>query len=301
MNQTTQTTQTTQTMTERGPVRRPGQAQARGSLDVYMRDVARHRILTRKETTDLFIRYGAGDEHAKTKLIESNLRLVVSIAKRFARPGLELEDLISEGNIGLMKAIERFDHTRGFALTTYATWWIRQAIMRHVTTKSRTIRLPAHAIGIDAKKKRLKYEYKREFGEEPSDDELADLLGVSNKMFDAVKIGTLRVVSLDGAVRHGAMGSRGPSDGTLEDKIPDVEALSPYESAAHNELHEVIRNALSTLTPKEEAVIRLRFGISEDDHAAPWAITPEEEARIASGKGLTDPRGYRQKHQKRRR
>lgn len=259
----------------------------RSSLDLYIRDVSKRRLLTRKETTELFVKYGAGDEKAKAKLIESNLRLVVSIAKQFARPGLELEDLISEGNIGLMKAVERFDHTRGFALTTYATWWIRQAIMRHVTTKSRTIRLPAHVIGIDAKKKRIKSEYKREFGEEPSDDELAALLGVSDKMFDAVQTGTSRTISLTDSARSGHFND-GTSQDPIECRIPDDESLSPYEVAAHNELHDVIRNALSTLTPKEEAVLRLRFGISEDDHAAAWAISPEESASIAAGKGLTN-------------
>lgn len=273
-------------------------AKAKGSLDLYIRDVSKRRLLTRKETTDLFIRYEAGDQAAKAKLIESNLRLVVSIAKQFARPGLELEDLISEGNIGLMKAVDRFDHKRGFALTTYATWWIRQAVMRHVTTKSRTIRLPAHVIGIDAKKKRIKTEFKREFGEEPSDEELSELLGVSTKMFDAVQTGTSRVISLNDGARRGDMGSNARD--SLEDRIPDIETLTPFETAAHNELHEVIRNALADLTPKEEAVLRLRFGISEDDHAAAWSISDADRAQIAAGKGLINTRPPAKKKRRRK-
>ena len=281
------------------------QAVSRSSMESYFRDLRKRPLLKRAEMYDLFKVYEKGQKKRATKktktasqeayntLVESNLRLVVSIAKHYFRSGLELEDLIMEGNVGLMRAVRGFDWRRGNALSTYATWWIRQAILRHVTNKSRTIRLPAHVIGINAKKKKFRETFIAEFGEEPTAAEIAAELEITDRMMKATEIGARSTISLNSPAFGPASAGRwgASSDRSLEARVPDLESAGPFQALAHRELEAKIRNVLATLTAKEESIIRLRFGIVDesDDHKQ-WPISTKELRRIKRGKGLTDGR-----------
>lgn len=245
----------------------------------YLREIQSCKILPRKEIYELCERYHTtGDKVAKAKLVEANLRLVISIAKKFRKwtmsDSIELEDLIAEGNIGLMQAIDRFDWRKGYALTTYATWWIKQAIRQYLTTKSRTIRLPAHVIDLNRKKRFALNTYKKKFGELPSDDELAETLGVSKKMKKALELAPTSVSSYDSPI-----GS--DNDASIVASIPDHDSVTPFDAVMNKELRNAICESFATLSPKEEQIVRLRFGLVDPpDASAKWPITKAELAAI---------------------
>ena len=258
-----------------------------GSLDAYFKDVSKTRLLTREEEVSLSKRIEKGDMRARSIMIESNLRLAISIAKKYYRSGCSMEDLIQESNIGLMKAVDRFDWRRGFKFSTYACWWIKQAVRRHVASHSTSIRLPAHAKGLLWKMRQYATEYEEEFGVAPTPEELSELLGVNLKTLNAIISSAATPISID--ARVGYRGSSGPSEGrTIGEMIPDNRA-DPGEELDREKVASVVRNALHTLSEREEKIIRLRFGISEDpsDHTQLPITSPElrRMKRIANARG----------------
>lgn len=255
------------------------------TMSMYMDSLRTRAQLKHAEIVDLFKVLelgGVGAERAKKKLIESNLRLVISIAKQYKAHHIPLEDLIQEGNIGLMKSVERFDWKRGFRFSTYATWWVRQAIGQHVLKQKKTIRMPAHAVTIQRKLLQAAEEYKAQMGCEPTLDELADLIGASRTVVNATfhgSRGVLSLTQLNGVNSHMH----------VEDRIEDTRrSCDPFNNVSDKQLIELFRSVLETLTAKEAAIIRLRFGLVEDvldDESL--IITDEQKHSIASGKGLT--------------
>ena len=236
------------------------------TIKLFFDDVGRRNLLTREEEVELSQKIEKGDEAARRKMIESNIRLAISIAKKYQNKGCPLEDLIQESNIGLMKAVDRFDWRRGFKFSTYACWWIKQAVRRHVASHSSSIRLPSHAKSLFWKMKQSSEAYEEEFGVPPSQEELAELLGVTLSTMKAVIACASTPISLD--KRSSYNGSSGPSEGRkLADIIADENA-DPAQKIDKEKIVMLVRGALQTLDEREEKIIRLRFGISEDpaDH-----------------------------------
>ena len=227
-------------------------------IQKYFKDVGKHKLLTKAEEVSLAKRIEAGDQHARDVMVQSNLRLAISIAKKYHKSGCDMEDLIQESNIGLMKAIDKFDWRKGYKFSTYACWWIRQAVTRHISMHKSTVRVPSHAISISKNIQKMIEEYEEEFGTEPTIDEICESLGVSEKMarasLDSLKLRYL--VSLDRPV-----GKDGDSNRTLADIIPDNDAFSVEEKLDNEVFKDAIICAFKTLTKREEQVIRLRFGI----------------------------------------
>jgi len=208
-------------------------------------------------------------------MIKSNIRLAISIAKKYQNKGCPLEDLIQESNIGLMKAVDRFDWRRGFKFSTYACWWIKQAVRRYIASHSNSIRLPSYAKGLLWKIKGTIEEYENEFGVAPSQEELADLLGVTTTTLKSIITCASQPISLDSTIKYN--GSGGPSQGrSLADVIADENA-DPTERMDREKIIGLVKEALYTLDEREEKIIRLRFGISEDpnDHIN-FPITKKE-------------------------
>ena len=223
---------------------------------MYLKEIGKVSLLTPEEEVELAIRMSEGDEDAKRRMAEANLRLVVSIAKRYVGRGMLFLDLIQEGNLGLIKAVEKFDHTKGYKFSTYATWWIRQAITRAIADQARTIRIPVHMVETINKVIRVSRQLLQELGHDPSAEEIAEEMGMPvEKVRDILKIAQ-EPVSLETPIGE-------EEDSHLGDFIPDEDASEPSEAASFTLLKEQLMSVLSTLTPREEKVLRLRFGIED--------------------------------------
>ena len=227
-------------------------------VKVYLKDIGRVPLLGSDEETELAKRMIDGDEQAKKRLSESNLRLVVSIAKRYVGRGMQFLDLIQEGNMGLMKAVEKFDYTKGFRFSTYATWWIRQAITRAIADQARTIRLPVHMVETINKLTRATRMLVQRFGRDPTDAEIAEEMKISEE-----RVREIRRIALDPVSLETPVGEE--DDSHIGDFIMDEKTLTPQEAAAFAILKEQLISILDTLTPREEMVIRMRYGL-DDGH-----------------------------------
>ncbi len=223
---------------------------------MYLKEIGQIKLLTMEEELELADRIVAGDESAKATLAEANLRLVVSIAKRYVGRGMLFLDLIQEGNIGLMKAVDKFDVEKGFKFSTYATWWIRQAITRAIADQARTIRVPVHMVETINKLTRVHRQLTLELNREPTEEELAKKMGTTvEKIRDIYKI-SQEPVSLETPIGE-------EDDSHLGDFVPDERNMSPEEYATNEMLKDEISEILLTLTEREEKVIRLRFGLED--------------------------------------
>lgn len=223
---------------------------------MYLKEIGRVPLLSAEEEVGLAKRIERGDEEAKRRLAEANLRLVVSIAKRYVGRGMLFLDLIQEGNMGLIKAVEKFDHTKGYKFSTYATWWIRQAITRAIADQARTIRIPVHMVETINKLIRVSRQLLQELGREPMPEEIAKEMDLSvEKVREIMKIAQ-EPVSLETPIGE-------EDDSHLGDFIEDQEALAPADAAAYELLKEQLEDVLDTLTEREENVLRLRFGLDD--------------------------------------
>ncbi|HRU41036.1 MAG TPA: RNA polymerase sigma factor RpoD [Candidatus Diapherotrites archaeon] len=223
---------------------------------MYLKEIGKVPLLSPEEEIDLANRIKKNDSEAKKKLTEANLRLVVSIAKRYVGRGMLFLDLIQEGNLGLIKAVEKFDYTKGFKFSTYATWWIRQAITRAIADQARTIRIPVHMVETINKLIRVSRQLLQQLGRDPIPEEIAAEMGMSeDKVREIMKIAQ-EPVSLETPIGE-------EEDSHLGDFIPDEDAPAPAESAAFTLLKEQLMEVLDTLTPREEKVLKLRFGLED--------------------------------------
>ncbi|HZK35176.1 MAG TPA: RNA polymerase sigma factor RpoD [Bacillota bacterium] len=237
---------------------------------MYLKEIGKVDLLTAAEEVDLAKRMGEGDEIAKRKLVEANLRLVVSIAKRYVGRGMLFLDLIQEGNLGLIKAVEKFDYKKGFKFSTYATWWIRQAITRAIADQARTIRIPVHMVETINKLIRISRQLLQELGREPTPEEIGSEMNITEeKVREIMKIAQ-EPVSLETPIGE-------EEDSHLGDFIPDDDALAPSDAAAFTLLKEQLMDVLDTLTEREERVLRLRFGLDDGR-----ARTLEEVGKVFS-------------------
>ena len=225
-------------------------------VKVYLKEIGRVPLLSPEEEIELAIRINSGDEAAKKRLSESNLRLVVSIAKRYVGRGMQFLDLIQEGNLGLIKAVEKFDYTKGFKFSTYATWWIRQAITRAIADQARTIRIPVHMVETINKVKKVSSQLLHKNGHEPVAEEIAAELDMPvDKVREIMRVAQ-EPVSLETPIGE-------EEDSHLGDFIQDEDAPAPADAASHTLLKEQLGDVLSTLTAREEKVLRLRFGLED--------------------------------------
>ena len=225
---------------------------------MYLKEMGKISLLTADEEVEIATRIANGDESAREKLAEANLRLVVSIAKRYVGRGMLFLDLIQEGNLGLIKAVEKFDYTKGYKFSTYATWWIRQAITRAIADQARTIRIPVHMVETINKLSRVKRQLLQELGRDPQPDEIAAEMGVSPE-----KVREIMKIAQDPVSLETPIGEE--EDSHLGDFIPDDDVPAPAEAATATLLKEQLMDVLNTLTTREEKVLRLRFGI-DDGH-----------------------------------
>ena len=223
---------------------------------MYLKEIGRVALLTADEEVELAKRIEEGDEEARRKLAEANLRLVVSIAKRYVGRGMLFLDLIQEGNLGLLKAVEKFDYRKGYKFSTYATWWIRQAVTRAIADQARTIRIPVHMVETINKLMRISRQLLQEYGREPSIEEIADAMGMTeDKVREILKIAQ-EPVSLETPIGE-------EEDSHLGDFIEDEDVLAPVDAVSFYLLKEQLEDVLGTLTPREERVLRLRFGLDD--------------------------------------
>lgn len=223
---------------------------------MYLKEIGKIPLLTLEEEHKLAVRMAEGDEEAQKKMTEANLRLVVSIAKRYVGRGLPFLDLIQEGNLGLIKAVGKFDYTKGYKFSTYATWWIRQAISRAIADHARTIRIPVHMVETINRVSRANHELLQELGHEPSPEEIAHKLHLPlEKVEEVMRIGQ-EPISLETPVGE-------EDDSHLGDFIQDDEAEEPADAASYAMLREQLAGVLKTLTPREERVLRLRYGLTD--------------------------------------
>lgn len=279
--------------------RESGSDMEQNIVSTYLTDLHRFPQLKHPEVVELFKSYNEGctrDQETnevtertleankiRKKLTECNLRLVVSIAKQYKGHNIPIMDLIQEGNIGLMKAVDRFKHEKGFRFSTYATWWIKQAIGQHVLKRKRIIRLPAHAATIQRKMLQAAEEYREVNDSEPSAEELMELVGASETVVKATMHSGRGTISL-----QQPLSSSGEGD-TLEDKVEDERpGCDPYDNVAEKQLLELTLEVLSNLSHKEAAILRLRFGLVDDStDSSSYPITAAEAQAVIEGKGLT--------------
>ena len=223
---------------------------------MYLREIGKIPLLTYEEEADLAQRIVNGDEEAKQKLAESNLRLVVSIAKKYVGRGMLFLDLIQEGNMGLIKAVEKFDYNKGFKFSTYATWWIRQAITRAIADQARTIRIPVHMVETINKLIRTSRQLLQQNGREPTPEEIAKEMEISVE-----KVMEIQKIAQDPVSLETPIGEE--DDSHLGDFIQDEDSPAPQDSAAHTLLREQLEEVMDTLTPREAMVLKLRFGLED--------------------------------------
>lgn len=223
---------------------------------MYLKEIGKIDLLSSEEELELAKRVAEGDDAAKNRMIEANLRLVVSVAKHYLGRGMQLLDLIQEGNMGLLKAVEKFDYTKGYKFSTYATWWIRQSITRAVADQARTIRIPVHMVETINRVSRTSRALVQELGREPTLSEISNQLGIAeDKIAEVMKIAQ-DPVSLETPVGE-------EDDSHLGDFIQDSEAMEPAESASYNMLRQQLAEVMATLSPRECKVLRLRFGLED--------------------------------------
>lgn len=224
-------------------------------LQLYLQTMGRTKLLTHQEEINLAIRILNKDTRARDKLIEANLRLVVSIARKYTNRGMSLIDLIQEGNIGLMKAVEKFEYKRGYKFSTYATWWIRQGITRSIADQARTIRIPVHMIETHNKILNTTRDFVMANGREPTTAELAKIMSLPEDKIEKVKRYTVQPISMEkkiGTDENSVLGD------LLEDK-----SIAASTTSAHNNLVELVKKSLKDLTPREEKVLRIKYSISD--------------------------------------
>lgn len=258
--------------------------QDKNAVSSYLNKLQNYPQLDHEEVVKLFQLYekgGKSSDIARKKLAESNLRLVVYVAKKQKNSSIPLEDLIQEGNLGLLKAIDRFDWKKGFRFSTYATWWIKQAISQYVMKRKKIIRLPAHAVSAQKKMIQASSSFKESNGYDPTSEELSEIIDVSETVIKATLHSSKNIVSLEQPV-----GEDGSS--TLGEKIEDENpSIDPFEILSKKEMLSIVRNVISKLTTKEAAILRLRFGLHDDVASEDYVVSEKEAHQIASGRGLT--------------
>ena len=249
------------------------------SVRIYLKEIGKISLLSAEREMYLAERIALGDEAAKDELINANLRLVVSIAKHHVDKGMHFLDLIQEGNLGLMKAVEKFDYQKGYKFSTYATWWIRQSITRALADQARTIRIPVHMVETGHKVSRASKQLLQELGREPTNEEIAERLGMPvDRVIESIKVAQAPI-SLDTPVGE-------EEDSRLGDFVEDTDTPTPIENASYAMLKEQIAEVLHTLSPREEQVIRMRFGLTDgqphtlEDVGAYFKITRERIRQI---------------------
>ncbi len=260
-----------------------------GGLKAYLHDIGKHPLLDHKETIELFRDMRDNEsaqvrENIKLKLVRSNLRLVVSIAKHYKDKGIPLIDLIQEGNLGLMEGVKRFDPERGFKLSTYASYWIKQSIRRHLTEASRTVRLPSHVVALLPRIREARRNFIDEFGTEPEVEEIALAVEATVESVRATINASGPVLSVSMNAGEGSEnGRRGVANvAKLERAMQDSQGWAGQgvdleEQALASQLKNIVRGAFSKLTPREEQVLRLRFGVMEDPNSSDYQMTPKED------------------------
>jgi RNA polymerase primary sigma factor len=262
------------------------------SIQMYLREIGKIPLLTPEEEIALAKRKEKGDKEAARKLIEANLRLVVSIAKKFVGKSLSLLDLIQEGNIGLFRAVEKFDYRKGYKFSTYATWWIKQAITRALADQSRVIRIPVHMVENINKLQRVERQLIQDLGREPVPEEIAAEMNE-----DVEKVRYLLKISQDTIPLETSIGDEGDEDSTLEDFIEDVKSITPDRAAALQLLKEHIRLVVKNLSPREEKILNMRFGLVDgvshtlEEVGEEFGVT-RERIRQIEAKALEKIKGF---------
>ncbi|TMC51430.1 MAG: sigma-70 family RNA polymerase sigma factor [Chloroflexi bacterium] len=239
----------------------PGQVEPDDALGAYLREIGRGTLLTKLQEIELAKQIEAGSDAARRRMTEANLRLVVSIAKKYQGRGMPLLDLIQEGNVGLMRAVAKFDHRRGFKFSTYATWWIRQAVLRAIGDQSRTIRLPIHIGDQTNKLVRISDRLRDSLGRQPTDEEIAEELGLTTDEVQGLRRTARDTVSLETPIGE-------DGDTELGHLIEDENAESPASAALESDLKDQVDDVLRTLEPRERRVIQLRFGLTDGHQRA---------------------------------
>lgn len=251
------------------------------SVKTYLKEIGKVPLLTVEEETKLAQRMANGDKEAKKYMVEANLRLVVSIAKRHAGRGMLFLDLIQEGNLGLMKAVDKFDYTKGFRFSTYATWWIRQSVTRALADQARTIRIPVHMGETVNKLIRTSHALAQESGRDPTPEEIGHAMGISEERVREIQCVALDVLSLEAPIGE-------EKDSYCGDFIEDTNVTAPQDAAESTLLKEQLSDALDTLTPREEMVLRLRYGMDDvrlrtlEEVGNAFAVTRERIRQIES-------------------